>query len=377
VRTVVGWFEAALAGEGILPNERAGELEDIWTDVLVMGARGGHEKMCWLVRDENVAINPYAMACDALANGHAAIFDLALSWAKVRFTLNEMLTEAAVKYDASHGGMRMCELVCSKSDLNATALIRPAAAAGSERLCWKAIEWGASGGFDLMLMLTGAARGGHEALCRVAYANLKRTFNDPEDDEWWSELRANLICAIAECPNRERHEALGRMAFEWGVDGETMFNVGSSYTNATLMWLAVVLDPEVATWHADTDLEQFVLSAPPWSYDELLYFSAEWIVGDADNDNEGDEKDGEAGLSLCMEALARDTRRVDWLLCYGAFHGFGMLCRLAVRRGARDFDGMLMAACAGESPFLAELARKWGAKATPRPATDLRHVRSE
>jgi hypothetical protein len=316
-----------------------------------------------------------SMLKSAATYGHEEICLLALEWGAGNLTTRCML-KAAVEYDAEHGGTRMCEIaregegVSERVDL----MLEYAANVGCSRLCQKMFEWGST---ELGMMLSGAARGHHPDLCREAKALLDSKVDsrevDPADvDEFLSD---SLILAVTR--NREMsadQEAVCRLLVEWGVPVETLFDEAIGAANARLAWLAVELCAgdetslesfrEIAS-DDDYDFGKFILEHPGGSYDDLLFYEVKRRNRTRD------------GYELCEQALVNGARCVDWLLCKGAHIGDEELCRLAVRYGARDFNGMLMAACAGFCPFLAELARKWGAAAAQRPVTDLRRVRSE
>jgi hypothetical protein len=350
--------------------------------VLRWAARGGRVDICEQIANSLFPAglldsDIYAqMLRSAATYGHAEVCLLALKWGAPYYLTTHWMLEAAVGYDAEHGGTSMCEIaregegVSAREDL----MLEYAANVGCSRLCRKMFEWGST---NLGVMLSGAARGHHPDLCREAKALLDSKVDSREVDPAVVDefLSDSLILAVTE--NREMsasQEAVCRLLVEWGIPVEALFGEAIGAANARLAWLAVELGGALSLDEFAARAERgdgydfgwFILEHPKGSYDDLLFYGMGWR----------DRSTGE-GYDLCKQALIGGARCADWLLCKGAYIGDEELCRLAVRYGARDFNGMLMAACAGFHSFLAELARKWGATAAPRPATDLRRVRSE
>jgi hypothetical protein len=216
-------------------------------------------------------------------------------------------------------------------------------------------------------MLIGAARGHHPSVCREAKEALFE--RGAVDTEEWEEI---LGTSLGEAVTQDRgapadQEEVCRLLVEWGAGAAALFATALGYDNARLAWLSLELCANDGTLYEElramaySDFARFILEHPKGSYDELLFFGEAW----------GLDHNWGKGHSLCKSALAGGARCVEWLLCEGAYTNDKKLCRLAVRYGARDFNGMLMAACAGEHGHLVELAQKWGATAMPRHITDL------
>jgi hypothetical protein len=390
----------------------------MWIDeMLVVGARHGHEAVCRIARDRG-AFSFGEMLDAAIQGGHENLCRLAWDWhGRHHGRHPNMYSESAllsegVDYDSKHGGVRMCSLIKEWGATDYDSMLERAALEGSERLCRQARDWGAND-FDLMLMaaatggnehlchlaidwgareyvgmLTHAAMGGHLSLCHLARDLLR-------DKEARSNEEMGGICQDAlEIAGETLHEAVCCQLLDWGASPDMLLSVAVECRNLRLCRLALergadlaeVFDDVESTNEYLNEFERFVCIAPLGSCDELLFFGAgieaEELFFGAEIEAEelvavDDENRTGEGYELCDIALREGARHVDWLLCKGAYIGAWALCHLAVRHGARDFNGMLLGACAGEQPSLIELAREWGATTIPPSIDDLRHIRSE
>ena len=271
----------------------------------------------------------------------------------------------------------MCELARELGGTDMNEMLYEAAAVGSQRLCHKALEWGA---INKGNMLFGALRGCHPALCLEALDLLKsESAKHTGEANWWKDILEDaLSVAVHEgVGSPADQETVCRQLVEWGADTCNLFAWAAENGNARLAWLALELKPnrrrEYIDWIDEEGLEGgavllawFILDNPKNSYDELLFYGTELI-----------SRHRGGGYELCNAALRGGALHVDWLLCWAAFSNREDLCLRALRHGARDFNGMLMAACAGDHGYLVELAQKWGATAPPPWERNLSRVRSQ
>jgi hypothetical protein len=356
--------------------------------VLRVGAECGNLAMCRLARKQG-ADDYLGMLVAAVRKGHDELCMRALDW--MREALGAWVlsaprvASAAVSHDIRHGGARMCTLLNSRGISRPSDLMFSAAAAGSERLCLLAREWGAK---KYAGMLYEAAKAGNERLCSLALQ-----WGAPSHDDMFLGAIEEGHAALAEQAEK------GLLPGTWsGEDCEFLLreNIITSPAIAKLL-LRRGASPRVllsVAVYRSVDLCKLALAhganprelaVPSWagrflsaldSPEDLLELGLELLGPEPDYmDIEFFDEDAYA---ICHQALPLGKQFANWLLCRSASAGSVPLCRIALDHGARDFNGMLMSAYVGREDYMFDLARQWGATATPQhDAAYLHRVSSE